>query len=112
MGGLGIRCFTLLAMMNICLREDYRYIEQLSNGDWLVRYGMVSAGHTPDGRELVSFGSSEYPEQPSLEQIRHSIYRYAMAHLHDEEILATVCNPDMSAYDKLSKNYFFKHLVS
>lgn len=85
-------------MMNICLREDFRYIEQLSNGDWLVRYGMVSAGHTPDGREFVSFGSSEYPEKPSLEQIRHSIYRYAMAHLHDEEILGDIASTGLAVY--------------
>lgn len=92
--------------MNICLREDLRYIEQLSNGDWLVRYGVIPAGHTPDGREIVSFGSSEYPCKPSMEQIKKSIYRYAMAHLHDEDILEKVCNPDMSVYacyDKIEK---------
>lgn len=82
----------------IYLREDYRYIEQLSNGDWLVRYGMVSAGHDPAGNELVSFASSVYPEKQTMEQIKKSIHRYAMAHLDDEEILSTVAKPKMYLY--------------
>ena len=50
--------------MNICLKENLKYIEQLPNGNWLVRYSVVPYGQTPDGKEMVIFASSEYPQKP------------------------------------------------
>lgn len=92
--------------MNICLKENLKYIEQLPNGNWLVRYGVVPYGQTPDGKEMVIFASSEYPQKPSIEQIRKSIHRYAMAHLGNEEILEGVANPDMTAYQYVESDNF------
>lgn len=92
--------------MNICLKEDLKYIEQIPNGNWLVRYGIVPAGHTPDGKELVTFASSEYPHKPTMDQIRRSIHRYAMAHLKDENILGGIANPDLTVYQYVESNVF------
>lgn len=82
----------------ICRKSELKYIEQLPKGMWVVRYGIVPAGHDPAGNELVSFASSVYPEKPTMEQIKKSIHRYAMAHLDDEEILSTVAKPKMYLY--------------
>lgn len=82
----------------ICLKSELKYIEQLPSGEWVVRYGVVPAGHDSAGNELVSFASSVYPKKPTMEQIKRSIYRYAMAHLGDEDILETVAKPKMYLY--------------
>lgn len=82
----------------ICRKSELKYIEQLPKGMWVVRYGIVPAGHDPADNELVSFASSVYPEKPTMEQIKKSIHRYAMAHLDDEEILSTVAKPKMYLY--------------
>ncbi len=85
-------------MMNICLLKDLKYIEQLPDGSWVIRYGIVPAGHDPAGNEFVSFASSVYPKKPTMEQIKRSIHWYAMANLDDEEVLATVARPKMYLY--------------
>jgi hypothetical protein len=84
--------------MNVCKKEGFKFIEQLPSGEWVVRYGVVPAGHDSAGNELVSFASSVYPNKPTMEQIKRSIHRYAMAHLDDEEVLATVARPKMYLY--------------
>lgn len=82
----------------ICRKKDIKYIEQLPNGEWVVRYCIIPMGTNKQGEEIVSFASSVYPSKPSLDRIRKSINRYAMAHLDDEEILAATAKPDMSKY--------------
>jgi len=96
----------MFGMENLCLKENLKYIEQLDNGHWVVRYGIVAAGTTPDGRNVVTFTTSEYPQKPTIEQIRKSIHRFAMAHLDDENILESVANPDLSVYQYLESDTF------
>lgn len=82
----------------ICHKKDFRYIEQLKDGSWIVRYAVLDYGKDGNGNELVSFASSVYPDKPSMDQIRRSIHRYAMANLDNEEVLESLVNTDISNY--------------
>lgn len=86
-------------MERVLPRSKAKPIEQLPNGEWVIRYGfMPTGGRDADGEELVTFGMSQYPAKPTMEQIRHSIRIFAMAFIDNEEILEQVSNPDYSVY--------------
>lgn len=88
-----------ITMGNYLPRSKAKPIEQLPNGEWVIRYAIrPTGGHDAFGEEIVTFGMSQYPTKPTLEQIRKSIQRYAMAFLDDSEILPLVANPDYSVY--------------
>lgn len=84
---------------NILPLKSAKYIEQQSDGTWIIRYAIQSIGKTDnEGNELVTFASSIFLEKPTLEMIKKSIHRYAMSVLDDEDILPLVANPDLSVY--------------
>ena len=86
-------------MLNLLPRSKAKYIEQLPNGEWVIRYGIrPTGGRDRNGEEIVTFGMSQYPHKPTMEQIRRSIHRYAMACLNDADVLPLVANPDYSVY--------------
>lgn len=66
-------------MMNVARFEDVRRLEQLPNGSWIARYGLMLCGKDAGGNDLVTFTASEYPEKPTIEQIRRSLRRYALS---------------------------------
>lgn len=83
---------------NILPRNYAKPIEHLADGTWIIRYGILPYGTDEEGNELVTFASSTYLNKPTMDQIKKSIYRYAMSVLDEEEILLTVANPDLSVY--------------
>jgi hypothetical protein len=86
-------------MGNYLPRSKAKPIEQLPNGEWVIRYAIrPTGGRDGFGEELVTFGMSQYPMKPTLEQIQRSIRRYAMAFADDDEVYPLVANPDYSVY--------------
>ena len=86
-------------MGNYLPRSKAKPIEQLPNGEWVIRYAIKpTGGRDANGEEIVTFCMSQYPTKPTMEQIRRSIHRYAMAFLDDAETLKLVANPDYSVY--------------
>ena len=83
--------------MNVCKKEGFKFIEQLPDGEWIVRYGIMPFGHNLNGEELVTFTSSQYPRKPSMEQISRSILRFNMA-MQDMDLLKPAVSPDLSVY--------------
>lgn len=86
-------------MSNVCLKDELKYIEQLPNGEWIVRYGVRKIGRNSEGKELVTYTSSQYPDKPSMSQIKKSIRRFALSVYDDIDMLETVSEPDYTLYD-------------
>ena len=84
---------------NILPRTCAKPIEQLENGQWIVRYLFRKFGTNEEGEELVTFGSSVYPEKPTLQQIQRSINIYKVGlTMYGEVISSDFEEPDLSAY--------------
>lgn len=84
---------------NILPRTCAKPIEQLENGQWIVRYLFRVAGTNEQGEELVTFASSLYPEKPTLKQIERSINRYKVGlTMYGETISSDVEELDLSIY--------------
>jgi hypothetical protein len=84
---------------NILPRCSAKPIEQLSDGQWIVRYDFRPYGKDENGIELVSFASSQYPEKPTLQIIERSIRRYAVClTMYGEDAPLGVAQPDLSIY--------------
>lgn len=64
-------------MKNVGRLSDIKRLEQRRDGVWVARYGFRLCGKDADGNLLATFTASEYPEKPTVEQIRRSLRRYA-----------------------------------
>lgn len=88
-----------MAQKNILPRGTAKPIEQLENGEWIVRYLFKKVGTNENGEELVTFASSCYPDKPTIQQIERSINRYkAGLTMYGEEIASDIEQPDLSVY--------------
>ena len=84
---------------NILPRGIAKPIEQLKDGQWIVRYLFRKVGTNGNGEELVTFASSIYPEKPTLQQIQRSINIYKVGlTMYGEEISSDIEELDLSAY--------------
>lgn len=87
-----------MKLSNVSKASEYRAIEQLADGHWVIRYGAVSVGSNAFGEELLTFGMSEYPCCPTLPQILRSISRYAEAYKDDERITRSLSLINLADY--------------
>lgn len=60
-------------MSQVLAESDFEYIEHLSDGGWLIRYGVVPVGYSPSGERLLTFGSSEFLTRLTVEHIQTCI---------------------------------------
>lgn len=85
-------------MSQILPESEFKYIEETEDGGWLIRYGVVTVGHTIKGERLVTFGSSLFSEKPTVQQVLRSLLRYVEAYSDNECIVKSIISTDLKSY--------------
>jgi hypothetical protein len=85
-------------MSQVLTQSEFKYAEENPDGSWLIRYGVVPVGHTFGGEKIVTFGSSLFPERPTLQQVLKSLLRYVEAFPDDEAVAKSIMNTRLKEY--------------
>ena len=85
-------------MSQVIAESDFEYVEQLPDGGFVIRYGIVPVGYSSSGERLLTFGSSWFPSRPTVLQVLKSITRYAEAFKDDEAVMLSLSTLDMGNY--------------